>query len=180
MNMLYNWLKSSGPFILLPLLGFFVFLFSVWGLMFEKTWMYYVFAAYVLLVFLCLVFLLATFLKPKIKTVTIEEFEKSLKGGLYHFKCPSCKGIFAIKKSKRNDKKPVKMTCPDCGAMGVIPSYPFRIEEVIPEKKSLKANFTCKQCGEGLTIWAEGTELCQHVAVHSCPYCGAGNTMARI
>ncbi|MBN2066695.1 MAG: hypothetical protein JW771_07825 [Candidatus Thermoplasmatota archaeon] len=180
MNPLYSWLKSPGPFFILMLLGFFVFLFSVWGLMFEKTWMHYVFAAYAFLFVLCFIFLLSTFIKSKIKPVTIEEFEKSLKGGLYHFKCPSCQGIFAIKKSRCNDKKLVKMTCPDCGAMGIISPHPVRVEEVIPEKKSLKANFTCRQCGEGLTIWAEGTELYEHVLVCSCPYCGAGDNMVRI
>ncbi len=32
-------------------------------------------------------------------------------------------------------------------------------EEEIPEIKSIKANFICNICGEGITIWAEGTEM---------------------
>ncbi|GAH17075.1 unnamed protein product, partial [marine sediment metagenome] len=35
------------------------------------------------------------------------------------------------------------MTCPDCGAIGVISPNPAQIEEEIPEKKSIKANFKC-------------------------------------
>ena len=109
----------------------------------------------------------------------IEEFEKRLEGGLYHFKCPTCKGIFAIKKSKGNNKKPTKMTCPDCGAIGVISSSPCQIEEVIPEKKSVKANFKCNICGEGITIWAEGTDLYKNVNVYSCPFCGEKKPLTR-
>lgn len=165
--------------MLLPLLGFFVFLFSLWGLLFEKMWMYYVAAAYVLLIVICLILFLTIFVKSKNKAVTIEEFEKSLKGGLYHFKCPLCRGIFAIKKSTANNKKPIKITCPDCGEIGIIPARPYKIEEAIPEKKSLKANFECSHCFERLTIWAEGTDLYEAVCVYSCPYCGKEHTLTR-
>ena len=113
-------------------------------------------------------------------TDIISEFEKSLKGGLYHFKCPTCTGIFAIKKSRKNNKKYIKMTCPDCGAIGIIPPVPAQSEETIPEKKSLKANFKCNVCGEGITVWAEGTDLYKGVQVYSCPYCGEKESMKKI
>lgn len=117
--------------------------------------------------------------KEKITQNSIEEFEKTLKGGLYHFKCPSCNGIFAVKKSKKNNKKTVKMTCPDCGMIGFIPSHPEKIEEEIPEKKSLKANFKCISCGESITIWAEGTELHKKINVYTCPFCGIKKPLKR-
>ena len=93
------------------------------------------------------------------------------------FKCPSCCGIFAIKKTRGNDKKTFNMTCPDCGIIGHIPAEPQVIEEEIPEKKSECINFKCKSCGEGVTIWAEGRELYQELDVLSCPFCGLNHTM---
>jgi len=114
---------------------------------------------------------LETFINP------FKEFEKSLTGQLYHFKCPNCEGFFAIKKSKSNNKKTIKLTCPDCGIIGVIPPDPFLIEEEIPKKKSIKVNFICNICGEGITIWAEGTEMINNTQVFSCPFCGRLNTM---
>ncbi len=110
----------------------------------------------------------------------IEEFKKTLKGGLNHFKCPNCKGIFAIKRSKNNNKKPIKMTCPDCGILGIIPSNPLCIEEEIPEKKSLKTNFKCLICGEEITIWAEGTDLYNNTQVFSCPFCGTKKPLKKL
>jgi predicted RNA-binding Zn-ribbon protein involved in translation (DUF1610 family) len=110
----------------------------------------------------------------------VEEFEKTLEGGLYHFKCPTCNGFFAIKKSKGDNKKYVKMTCPDCGAIGVIPPKPASIEDFIPEKKSIKANFTCDICNETLTIWAEGADLYKKLQVYTCPYCGTIESMKKI
>ena len=179
MKIIINWLRSSGPFVVLVILGFFALVFSVWGLIFEKPWMNRILAAYVLLIILSIIFVLATFIKSNDKANSIGEFEKTLKGELYHFKCPSCNGIFAIKKSKGNDRKPVRMTCPDCGTMGVISPNPICTEENIPEKKSLNANFKCSSCGEGLTVWAEGTDLYKDLSVCSCPYCGKKDTMAR-
>jgi predicted RNA-binding Zn-ribbon protein involved in translation (DUF1610 family) len=110
----------------------------------------------------------------------VEQFEKTLEGGLYHFKCPTCEGFFAIKKSKGDNKQYVTMTCPDCGAIGVIPPNPSSIEDEIPEKKSIKANFKCESCGEGITVWAEGTDLYKKLHVYSCPYCGEDETMRKI
>lgn len=112
---------------------------------------------------------------------SVEEFAKTLHGGLFHFKCPRCNGFFAIKKSKGNNKKPVKIKCPHCGSKGVIPGkYSTVFEEEIPEKKSLATNFKCLNCGEGLTVWAEGGSLYSNVEVFTCPYCGEEKTMKKI
>jgi predicted RNA-binding Zn-ribbon protein involved in translation (DUF1610 family) len=167
-----NWIKSTHPFFIIILLGFFGLIFSFYDIIYEKDWMIIILSYFAVLVILTILLIILR-LKKIIKTpTTVEEFEKRLEGGLYHFKCPTCNGIFAIKKSKSDNKKPVKMTCPDCGAKGVIPPYPSKIEEEIPEKKSEKVNFRCNNCGEGITVWAEGTNLNKLLDVYSCPFCG--------
>lgn len=167
-----NWIKSSGPFVILLLLGFFSFIFTVYDIIFKKEWMIIILVFLTILLVLTIVLIILGFGKKFSSKINIEEFEKSLKGGLYHYKCQTCNGIFAIKKSKSNNKKPIRMTCPDCGVTGIIPPIPTFIEEDIPEKKSVKANFRCNNCGEGITIWAEGTDLYQTLNVYSCPFCG--------
>jgi len=174
-----NWLYSKAPYNILLLIGFWVLIFSIFDVIYDKGWELVIILSYVILIVLFFILILLRSNK-ELKTYTsIEAFEKTLKGGLYHFKCPKCKGIFAIKKTKKNDKKPVRMTCPDCGEIGVIPVHPLCIEEEIPEKKSLKANFRCNVCGEGITIWAEGTNLYDNTTVLSCPFCGAEKPLQR-
>lgn len=175
-----SWIRSPAPFGLLVLLGFWVLFFSVCGILFEKSWAIYIFGAYGILLFLGVVFSIILSKRPTPTMNSIEEFEKTLKGGLHHFKCPHCKGIFALKKSRRNDRKPVKMTCPDCGGIATVPPNPMYACEEIPEKKSMKANFRCNTCGEGLTVWAEGTTLYENMSVCSCPYCGEQKALSRI
>ena len=169
-----SWIKTNGPYTILSLLALWILIFTIYDIVFGKEWIIYLLASYIVLI--VLIVILAIF-KTRKKTkiaynYTFEEFEKTLKGGLFHYKCPNCLGIFAIKKSRSNDDKPVKMTCPDCGVTGVIPANPRCIEEEIPEKKSVKANFRCSQCGEGVTIWAEGKDLNKNVKVLTCPFCG--------
>ena len=110
----------------------------------------------------------------------VGQFKKTLRGGLYHFKCPSCNGIFAIKKSRGDNKKSIKMTCPNCGEIGYIPVKPTCVEEEIPEKKSVNVIFRCTSCGEGITVWSEGAELTPSIKVYSCPFCGKEKTMTRV
>ena len=174
-----SWIKSSWPLYLLILFGFWIFIFSIFDIVFDKDWINIIMAMYVLII--VLVFFII-FLKSTRKTQlnSVKEFEKKLKGGLYHFKCPSCQGIFAVKKSKRNDKKPVKMNCPDCGKIATIPPKPVCIIEEIPEKKSVNVNFRCNSCGEGITVWAEGAELHKDMNVYSCPFCGEKKEMVKI
>ena len=175
-----SWIRSSAPFGLLIILGVWVLFFSVWGIIFEKDWMIHILGAYGILLILAIVFIIVRSRKSTQTIDSMEEFEKSLKGGLYHFKCPHCNGIFALKKSRRNDRKPVRMTCPDCGEIATIPPNPMYIWDEIPEKKSMKANFRCNVCGEGLTVWAEGTTLYENMSVCSCPYCGEQKALNHI
>src|SRR4030042_695746 len=131
-----NWIRSKGPFIILIILGFWVMILSIFGIIFDKNWTSSILAAYGLIIILAFTLIFIRSTKPYIVPESVEEFEKSLKGGLFHFKCPSCNGYFAVKKSKRNNKKIVKMNCPDCGIIGVIPAYSTPVlEEQIPEKK---------------------------------------------
>ena len=106
-------------------------------------------------------------------------FERTLHGGLYHFKCPKCNGMFALKESRKNDLRNLKLTCPDCGAIGRISSNPPRTIEKIPTQKSPRVAFFCHQCGERLNIWAEGSSLVKDICVYSCPYCGSNEPMKR-
>ena len=176
-----SWIKSKWPFFLLTFSALWAMIISIFDIIFDKGWINIILAVYAIILALVIFLIFIRSIKTQGETTDIiSEFEKTVKGGLYHFKCPTCSGIFAIKKSKRNDKKYVKMTCPDCGVIGIIPPYPAQLEEEIPEKKSIKANFKCNTCGEGITVWAEGTELYQGVHVFSCPYCGEQETMKRI
>jgi predicted RNA-binding Zn-ribbon protein involved in translation (DUF1610 family) len=174
-----RWIKTPWPFIILSLLGLIVLVFSIFDVIYDWK---LILLSIVLYIVLFILILLVIYLRSKKEIpsiTTVEEFEKRLKGGLYHFKCPTCSGIFAIKKSKSNNKKYIKMTCPDCGAIGHIPPNPAVIEEEIPEKKSIKASFECTLCGEGITVWAEGTELYKDVSVYSCPFCGEKKSLKR-
>lgn len=175
-----SWIKESGPFVVLSILGLGVMVFSIYDIIFDKGWMLFLLASFAVLIILVLVFIIFRYRREQVEINSIGEFEKTLKGGLFHFKCPTCTGIFAVKKSKSNDEKPIKMTCPDCGGIGVVPPNPISIEEEIPEKKSIKANFKCNSCGEGITVWAEGADLYKNMHVYSCPFCGRDQTMDKI
>jgi DNA-directed RNA polymerase subunit RPC12/RpoP len=175
-------LKNSWLLILIIILGFCLLIFSFYDIILNIGLIFVALPTYIALI---LILLYLIYLRSKIKDIPIEmnvvkEFEKTLEGGLYHYKCPTCKGFFAVKKSKGDNKQYIKMTCPDCGATGVIPPNPASIEEIIPEKKSIKANFKCEKCNEGIAVWAEGTDLYNKLHVYTCPFCGKFETMKRI
>lgn len=168
--------KRTVIIYFLMILSFLILLVSFLDVIFDNGWIIYIFGAYAFLLFLILILIFLISKRPTAEE-TVESFGKTLKGKLYHFKCPNCQGIFAIKKSKHDNKKPFSMNCPDCGEVAIISPTPRIIEEEIPEKKSVNVNFKCSNCGEGLTIWAEGTELYSNVNIHSCPYCGLKASM---
>jgi len=174
-----NWLKESRLFFIFVIIGFWVTIFGAFDIIFNTGWILFIFVFYALLIISAIFLLFFRKKKEEVFISPFEEFEKSLTGELFHFKCPNCDGIFALKKSKSDNKKNIKMTCPDCGTIGVIPPNPAFVEDEIPEKKSVQANFICGICGEGLTIWAEGKELFNNTQVFSCPFCGKANTMNR-
>jgi len=174
-----KWIESPGVFVLIMLFGFWLLFFSIFGVIFNKDWVLPILALFLILLIFTFMLLFSKSKKPSADD-TIVEFEKTLKGELYHFKCPSCNGIFAIKKSKHNNKKYFKMTCPDCGKIAIVSPISKWVEEEIPEKKSVNVNFKCTNCGEGVTIWAEGTDLYREVHVYSCPYCGIDKSLNKV
>jgi len=168
-------------FIFIIILSIIVLFSSIYDIFYDKEWLQIILAIYaVLLIFT----ILLLFLKQAPKTTetqgVVEEFEKTLEGKLHHFKCPNCEGIFAMKKSKANNKNPFSLTCPDCGTVGRITSSPDMIIEEIPDQKSENIKFKCKSCGEWISLWAEGSKLIQNVQIYSCPYCGKQHSMKNI
>lgn len=170
----------SWLYLLIILLGLIIIVLSVWDVIFDQGRIIFMAGLYAIIVFIFAFFVISKFRRSSLEKTTIEEFEKTLRGKLYHFKCPSCNGIFAIKKSRHNNKKSFRMTCPDCGTVGFVSPTPKCVEEEIPEKKSVNVNLKCGNCGEGVTIWAEGADLYQDVRVYSCPYCGVEKTLNKV
>jgi len=164
-----NLLKGFKIPILLIIISFWIMIFSIYDILFNKEWTVIIFICYIIIILMLILFI---FIKMKYPDLAVYEFEKTLQGGLYHYKCPMCDGYFAIKKSKSNDDKPFKMTCPDCGKTGMINVKKIVIDEEIPEEKSNSLNYECNNCGEQITIWAEGTEIIDEITLYSCPYCG--------
>jgi predicted RNA-binding Zn-ribbon protein involved in translation (DUF1610 family) len=160
------------PFIGIILLAILVLLFSIWDILYNEKWLERIIALYGILLILTLLFLVSKEMRKPVLKKTVDDFEKTLEGRLQHFKCPSCGGFFAIKKSKQNNKKPFTLTCPDCGTTGTVPSTPTQIVEEIPEKKSAHKKFRCDCCGEWILVWAEGADIIRDIRVYSCPYCG--------
>jgi len=168
-------------FTLMIILSFIVLLVSIWDVIDEKEWIIGIAVSYaILLIITIILIVIPKQKKPVESTDIVEEFEKELEGKLYHFKCPECDGIFAVKKSKSNNKKPFTLTCPDCGAVGRISPSPALVVEKIPNKKSKNIKFQCKNCGEQVSIWAEGTDLYAEIQVYSCPYCGEEQSMKTV
>lgn len=166
--------RRTVPFIVIIFFAFLVFVFSLWDILYHEQWLERIVALYVILILLTFLFLISREKKKPVVQKSVDDFEKSLEGKLQHFKCPSCSGIFAIKKSKHNNKKQFMLTCPDCGMTGFIPSKPSQIQQEIPKNKSVHKNFQCQNCGETIMVWAEGVDMIQEQKIHvySCPYCG--------
>jgi len=174
-----NWVEKT-LFNIFLIIGFLLLFLAVSDVVLWSNLYLLILSLFIIIIVILILIIYVTIRERSRIVYSVEEFEKTLKGGLYHFKCPVCGGIFAIKKSKSNNKKNVKMTCPDCGAVGVIPSNPMIIEGKIPEKKSVKANFKCIRCGERITVWAEGTDLFKNVSVYTCPFCGVEKPLKKI
>lgn len=171
--------RKTVPFFAIIFFAFLVFLFSLWDILYNEQWLERIIALYGILILLTFLFLVSREKKKPLAQQSVDTFEKSLEGKLQHFKCPSCNGIFAIKKSNQNNKQPFTLTCPDCGMTGSISSQPPQIQDEIPETKSDHKNFQCKNCGEWVMIWAEGVDMIQDQNIHvfSCPYCGVKQTL---
>ena len=164
-------LKENSFFFVFVLFSAIVFILSVFDITLDLGLEIFLIISYIIIFTILILSILFYYQKRKIPPLSVDEFEKSLSGGLFHFKCPVCGGIFAVKKSRGNNGINTKMTCPDCGIVGNVRKNPECVIEEIPEKKSLKANFRCRNCGEGVTVWAEGSDLYNDTKVLVCPFC---------
>ncbi len=178
--MKYYSFKENTYFSLVVLFSFLVFILSIIDIIFDFELGIIMIALYIIILILLFSSILFYYQKKKIPPLSINEFEKSLSGGLFHYKCPVCGGIFAVKKSRGNNGISTKMTCPDCGVIGNVRKNPECVIEEIPEKKSLKANFRCSKCGEGITIWAEGSDLYKDTNVFICPFCNSSKALQKL
>ncbi len=174
--------KQRIIYIGILLLGCILFILSIYDIVADHGLMQEILVVYGILICLVLLMIFRIQWKKMQKPIddVVKEFEKTLKGKLQHFQCPQCHGIFAVKKSRQNNKKPFTLTCPDCGHVGRIPSKPLVISASIPEKKSVGVHFRCSNCGEAVSLWAEGTNLHDNIQVYSCPYCGKQQTMHHV
>jgi hypothetical protein len=111
---------KTFPFIVIIFVAFIVLLLSIWDIISNEQLLERIIALYGILIILTLLFLSSKETKKPVVIKNVDEFEKSYKGKLHHFKCSSCGGIFAIKKSKYDNKKSFIVTCPDCSTMGTI------------------------------------------------------------
>ena len=171
--------RETGPFYIFLFLGICALIIAVFDIIYNRDWLLITIVLYIAIIFIAFILILLKIQKKSVTVDAFEDFEKKLMGGLFHFKCPTCNGIFAIKKSKSNNKKPLKLTCPGCGAFGIISPNPPTTEDKIPEKKSINADFLCNNCGEGITLWAEGKNLYKKIVVYSCPFCGKDELLKR-
>ena len=142
---------------ILLILGFWILFLSFYDVIYGMDWFVITLVNYAILIILITLLLFFYSRRPTIP-ITVEEFEKRLMGGLYHFKCPSCNGIFAVKKSKSNDTKEIKMTCPDCGITGIIPTYPEEIE-LIGQINSVITNSSVDIDGVTYLLNIQGLEI---------------------
>jgi predicted RNA-binding Zn-ribbon protein involved in translation (DUF1610 family) len=161
-------LQSRIPFILLLLLSCAVFVLALYDIYYDKNWLQTILALYGILIILTIVFL---FIEKKKPVTNVQDTAKTFGGELHHFKCPTCQGIFAVKKSTQKNTQPFTLTCPNCGTVGTIAPKSKLIVEKIPEEKSPSMHFQCTNCGERVKIWAEGTDNMENVKIFTCPSC---------
>ena len=166
--------------LLPPIIAFILLTVAIWDFLTDQQLMIPIIALYIILFILTIVLL---YLRLNIQlrgNHAVKLFEKSLKGSLHHFKCPKCNSIFAIKKSKINNKKSFVLHCPTCNTKGLILPKPTIIKEKIPQIKSPRSKYQCTQCGERITIWSEGSMHQPKTQILSCPYCGTVNPLNQL
>jgi len=173
-------LKWKIGFAITAITSILLLLFSVYDIFFlQERFRYWLLGSIGLVIISILLFLFMNYSSRK-QMDPVVLFEKTLHGGLYHFQCSRCKGMFALKESRKNDIQELTLTCPDCGAVGRISSHPPTIVDRIPSEKSPRVSFICTKCGERLNVWAEGKPLSDHISIFSCPYCGTKKPMKQL
>lgn len=170
-------LKWKIGFAITAIASILLFMVSLYDIIYLQRRFFYWFLASIIVVLCSIVLFLYMYRSSRKEMDPVVLFEKTLHGGLYHFKCSHCGGMFALKESRKNDIRNLTLTCPDCGAVGRISSHPPKIIDRIPSEKSPRVSFVCTKCGERLNIWAEGKPLSDHISIFSCPYCGSKKPM---
>ncbi len=170
-------LKYKIGFVITAIASVLLFIISVYDILsLQERFRYWLFASIALVVMSLLIFLnMNRSSRKQMDPVVL--FKKTLQGGLYHYQCSCCNGIFALKESRKNDSRDLTLNCPGCGAVGRISSQSPKMIERIPTEKSPRVSFICTICGERLNIWAEGKPLIDNISIFSCPYCGSKKPM---
>ena len=166
--------------LLPPVLALLILIIALWDFLTDQQFITPILAIYAILLIFTIILLYLQIQGQQHGNHAIKQFEKSLKGTLHHFKCPNCKSIFAIKKSKINNKKPFILQCPTCQTEGLIKPSPITIIEKIPQEKSPRSKYQCSRCGERLTLWSEGTMTRPKTQIFSCPYCGTNKPLNQL
>ncbi|MBS3748763.1 MAG: NADH-quinone oxidoreductase subunit J [Candidatus Thermoplasmatota archaeon] len=170
-------LKWKIGFAFTAIASLFLFVISLYDIIYLQHHLRFWFYASIGIVFLSLILFIFMYRSSHKKYDSVALFEKTLQGRLYHFMCRYCGGMFAVKESRKNDIHSLTLTCPYCGSVGRISDQPPLVIDRIPSEKSPKVSFLCTQCGERLNIWAEGSSLSNKISIFSCPYCGSNKPM---
>lgn len=148
---------------------------------FSSSFFISVFVSYGFVVVLLSFLVVSLSLIPAKKNMGLSQFQKALRGGLYHFCCCRCGGMFAVKRSRYNDRRSFFLSCPVCGRQGrTIVGNAFFSVDSIPVDKSAPFRFACKSCGEYVSLWVEGSVPSKQNELLSCPYCGEFDSMMSI
>lgn len=170
-------LKYKIGFALTAIASVLLFIISIYDIVsLQERFRYWLIASIALVIISILIFFYM-YRSSRKQMDPVILFEKTLQGGLYHYQCSRCKGIFALKESRKNNSRDLTLSCPGCGAIGRISSKSPKIVERIPTEKSPRVSFICTSCGERLNIWAEGKPLIENISIFSCPYCGSKKPM---
>jgi transcription elongation factor Elf1 len=167
-------------FIIIFIASVMVFFYSLWDIIFQKNAKIISMTLYFTLLNIILILYYQYMYQRQRNNESVHVFKKTLEGGLFHFQCPHCNGFFAIKESMYKTHGQTIITCPDCGKLGLIKPSPPIVYADIPENKSIDAKFRCLYCGEGLKLWAEGTEIYPFLKVLSCPFCGVNKPLEKV
>jgi DNA-directed RNA polymerase subunit RPC12/RpoP len=170
-----NFLILIPPFIAMILL-----VVALWDFITDQQFILPILALYAILFILTIVFLFLRINAQPLGNNAVKLFEKSLKSSLHHFKCPHCSALFALKKSKIDNRKPFILYCPSCNTRGLISSKSTVIMERIPQVKSPRTKYQCTKCLEWITIWSEGSILQPKTEILSCPYCGSSKPLTQM
>ena len=170
-------LKYKIGFAITAIASILLFFISIYDILSLQNRFRYWLLLSLALVVLSLLFFFYMYRSSRKQMDPVVLFEKTLQGGLYHYQCSRCNGIFALKESRKNDSRDLSLSCPNCGAVGRISSRSPKTIARIPTEKSPRVSFICTTCGERLNIWAEGTPLIDNISIFSCPYCGSKKPM---